>query len=124
MPRPYWKHKKKEINEWFENQVQEFAVKENRSVKLTAEEWKNKYIFLEIYEIFFVTFSIKLQEWLARLVYFQKCWKDERVTQWTPELIQKLENTDNAITRRVDHWVDSLIGGFVIQFAIDQFVSY
>ena len=51
------------------------------------EKWKNKYIFIEIYEIFFVTFAIELQEWLVRLVDFQKCWKDERVTQWTPDLI-------------------------------------
>ena len=88
MPRPYWKPERKEIDEWFEQQVQEFAVKENCSKRLTTEEWKNKYIFTEIYEIFFVTIAIKLQEWLARLVEFQKCWKDEWVTQWTPELIQ------------------------------------
>ena len=54
---------------------------------MTTEEWKNKYIFTEIYEIFFVMITIKLQEWLARLVMFQKCWKDEKITDWTTELI-------------------------------------
>ena len=87
MPRPYWKPERKEIDEWLEKKVQEFAVKENRSKKLTTEEWKNKYMFTEIYEIFFVTIVIKIHEWLARLVEFQKCWKDEQVTQWTPKLI-------------------------------------
>ena len=124
MPRSYWKLESKEIDEWFEQQVQGITVKENRSKRMTTEEWKNKYIFTKIYEIFFVTIAIELQEWLARLVEFQKCWKDERVTQWTPELIQQLKMTDNAITRMVDHWVDSVLGGFVTQFAIDQFISY
>ena len=68
MPRPYWKPKGKKIDEWFEQQIQEFAVKENRSKRLTAKERKNKYIFTKIDEIFFVTISIELQEWLTRLV--------------------------------------------------------
>ena len=58
------------------------------------------------------------------MVEFQKCWKDERVTQWTPELIQQLEKADNTITHTVDHWVDSVLGGFVTEFAIDQFMFY
>ena len=62
-------------------------MKENHSKRLITEEWKNRYIFIEIYEIFFVTIVIELQEWLTRLVEFQKCWKDEQVTQWTPESI-------------------------------------
>ena len=79
---------------------------------------------MEIYEIFFVTIATELWEWFARLIEFQKCWKDERVTPWTLERILQLENIDNIITCMVDHWVDSVIGGFVTEFAIDQFVSY
>ena len=80
MKREYWKPERKEIEEWFEKQIQEFAIKENRSMRLTTENWKNRYILMESYEIFFLTFVIELQEWLARLVEFHKCWKDERVT--------------------------------------------
>ena len=124
MPRPYWKPKKKEVDEWFEQKIHEFVVKENDSMRLTTEQWKTKYIFIESYEIFFVTFMIILQEWLANLVEFQTCWKDERVTHWTPEQLAQLEQTDNTITWTVDHWVDSVLGGFVTEFAIDQSVSY
>ena len=81
MTREYWKPKRNEIEEWFERKIQEFAVKENRSEKLMAERWKNRYILIESYEIFFVTFFIELQECLVRLVEFQKCWKDEKITQ-------------------------------------------
>ena len=124
MPREHWRSERIEIEEWFEKQVQEFAVKENRNTKLTTEKWKNKYIFIEVYGIFFVTFANELEEWLARLVDFQACWKDKWVTQWTLELIQQLERTDNTITRMVDHWVDSVLGGFLMEFAVDQFMSY
>ena len=46
-------------------------------MRLTTKNWKDRYILTESYEIFFVTFAIELQEWLVRLVEFQKCWKDE-----------------------------------------------
>ena len=124
MTREYQKPERKEIEDWFKRQIQEFTVKENRSEKLTAKRWKNRYILTESYEIFFVNFAIELQEWLARLVEFQKCWKDEQVTQWTPELLEQLEKTNNTITRTVEYWVDSVLGGFVTEFAIDHFVSY
>ena len=62
MKREYWKPERKEIEEWFERQIQEFAVKENHNEKLTAERWKNRYILTKSCEIFFVTFAIELQE--------------------------------------------------------------
>ena len=44
--------------------------------------------------------------------------------QWTPELIQQLERTENMITRNINHWVDSTLGRFVTEFVVDQFMSY
>ena len=88
MPQGRWRPEKPEIEDWFEIQIQEFFVKENRSTKLRTEKWKNKYIFIEVYEIFFVTFVQELQEWLSRLVEFHMCYKDDKFTQWMPELIQ------------------------------------
>ena len=70
MPRGPWRPERVEIEDWFERQIHKFTVKENHSTKLIAEKWKNKYIFTEVYEIFFVTFVHELQEWLARLVEF------------------------------------------------------
>ena len=67
------------------------------------ERWKNRYVLTESYETFFVTFAFELQEWLAKLVEFQKCWKDKWVTLWTLELLKQLDKVDNNITRTVDH---------------------
>ena len=121
IPQGCWRPEKLELEDWFKKQIQEFSIKENRNAKLTAKKWKNKYIFTEVYEIFFVTFAHELQEWLARLVEFQTCWKDDQVMQWTPELIQQLEKADNTITRMVDHWVDSVLGWFLMEFTFNQF---
>ena len=60
MPREYWRPERVEIEEWFEKQVQEFDVKENRSTKLMAEKWKNKYNFTEVYKIFFLKIANEL----------------------------------------------------------------
>ena len=77
-----------------------------------------------MYAILFFSFAQELQEWLSCLDEFNTCIKDNAVTEWTPELIQKLEQLDNKITHAVDHWIDHLLGGFVTKFSIDQFVSY
>ena len=46
------------------------------------------------------------------------------ITKWTLKLVQQLEKSSNKIIHLVDHWIDSVLGGFVTEFAIDQFVSY
>ena len=91
---------------------------------MTLARWKNKYIFTKVYEICFVNFARKLQEWLARLIEFQTCWKDDKAIQLLPKLVQRLEKIDNMISCMVDHWVDSMLGGFVIEFAFHPFLSY
>ena len=58
MPRLYWKPERKEIDEWFEHQVQEFAIKENRSESLTTEEWKN----VETLCFNFLNFTLNFRE--------------------------------------------------------------
>ena len=58
---------KPELEDWFERQIQEFSLKENRSERMSTKDWKNEYIFTEVHEIFFVSSAHELQEWLARL---------------------------------------------------------
>ena len=42
----------------------------------------------------------------------------------TPELVCRLEASEDKIARAIDHWLDWIIGGFIIEFAIDTTVSY
>lgn len=43
---------------------------------------------------------------------------------WTLEPVCRIEATDNKIARAIDHWLNQLIGGFIIEFAIDTTMSY
>lgn len=38
--------------------------------------------------------------------------------------MRRLEATKDKIAHAVDHWLDQVIGGFIIEFAIDTTVSY
>jgi hypothetical protein len=39
---------------------------------------------------------------------------------WTSELIKKVKRVDNVVSRVVDHWFDSTIGGYITEFAVDR----
>ena len=54
----------------------------------------------------------------------QRRWRLDSPIVWTPELVQILEASKDNIAYDVDHWLDHIIGGFVIEFAVDTSVSY
>jgi hypothetical protein len=43
---------------------------------------------------------------------------------WMSALIKKVKRFDNDVSRLIDHWFDSTIGGFITEFAIDRVDSY
>ena len=51
-------------------------------------------------------------------------WKLDRAIVLTPELVHRLEVSEDKIMRTVDHWLDWIIGGFITEFAVDTLVSY
>ena len=44
--------------------------------------------------------------------------------EWTSEAIQRLERTYNSISHTVDYWLNSLLEGFVTEFAVDTLKAY
>ena len=44
--------------------------------------------------------------------------------EWTPEVIQRLKNTNNSISRVVDFWLNSLLEGFVTEFVVHTLKDY
>jgi hypothetical protein len=40
------------------------------------------------------------------------------------DLIKKVKRVDNVISREVDHWFDSAIGGYITEFVVDRVESY
>jgi hypothetical protein len=43
---------------------------------------------------------------------------------WTSALIKKVKRVDNIVSRAVDHWFDSTIGGYITEFSIEIVDSY
>ena len=44
--------------------------------------------------------------------------------EWTLEVMQRLKKIDNSISRVVDFWINSLLEGFVTEFAVDMLKAY
>jgi hypothetical protein len=63
-----WHPKLSEIDAWFETKTKEFTETENRYPNRDSELWLQKYIYIDIHEVFFATFPSELHLWLARLV--------------------------------------------------------
>jgi hypothetical protein len=43
---------------------------------------------------------------------------------WTPEFIQEVNTIINQISHKVDFWLDSILGGYITECAIDCTQSY
>jgi len=59
-----------------------------------------------------------------RLVDNQGRCRLEQPIVWTPELVRRLEESEDKIARAIYHWLDRIIGGFINEFMIDTTVSY
>ena len=68
-------------------------------------------------------FPSELYAWLSRLAENTTFSPRLRPTEWTPEVIQRLERTYNHISCAVDYWLNSLLDGFVTEFAVDTLKS-
>jgi len=115
---------KKEIEEWLDQKLHEFVVQENKTPQISEKRWLDRYVYTEIQEIFFASFSSELYDWIARLADSQGRYKLDQPIVWTLELVDRLEASEDKIARAVDHWLDRIIGGFITEFAIDTTVSY
>ena len=79
---------------------------------------------MKIHEIFFASFPIELYEWIVKLADSQGRCRLNKPIVWTPELVHRLEASEDKIARAVDQWLDQVIGGFITEFMIDTIVSY
>jgi hypothetical protein len=62
--------------------------------------------------------------WLARLADTQFEIRSRPSMVWTSALIKKVKRVNNVMSREVDHWFDSTIGGYITEFVVDKVESY
>jgi len=63
----HWNPTKKEIEDWLDQKLHEFVTQEDRTPQITKKRFLDCYVYTEIHKIFFVTFSLELYDWIARL---------------------------------------------------------
>ena len=119
----WWHPTRDKLNEWVGSKEKDFSKHENKSPRLSIEDWLQKHIFTDLHTIFFVTYGNELYDWLSKLT-DQSIFRKKRNIVWTPELIQTVKNLDNPITRTVGFWLASVLEGFVTKFAVDQRKSF
>ena len=120
----HWNPTKKEIEEWLDKKIHEFATQENRTPQVSEKKWLERYVYMEIHKIFFASFPSELYEWIAKLADNQGRCKLDKPIVWTPELVRRIEASEDKIARAIDDWLDRIIGGFITKFAVDMIVSY
>ena len=53
---------KKKLEEWLDQKLHKFVVQENRNPRISEERRLDRYIYTEIHEIFFASFSSELYD--------------------------------------------------------------
>ena len=62
-----WHPELSEIDAWFEAKTKEFAEKENKNPNRDTKAWLQKYISIDVHEVFFATLPSELHSWLVQL---------------------------------------------------------
>ena len=114
----------KEINDWIEETYLNFAVQENKDPRRSSNDILQRYVFSNVYEIFFGSIHIELHQWLYRLTERNTNFKEDQFPDWTPARINILKRVNNAISRAVDFWTTQTLEVSVTEFAIDTSTSF
>lgn len=89
-----------------DRKIHEFVAQENRNLQLSKKEWLGCYLYTDINEIFFASFPTELYKWIVKLEDSQGRCKLDRPIMWTPELVHRLEASEDNITCVVNHRLD------------------
>jgi hypothetical protein len=91
---------------------------------MSDKKWMQNHVFTDLHEIFFGKFPKIMTKWLERLVEKTGRFSAAAPKNWTPELVRQLNLVSNPNTREIYFWLDSVLRGYVIEFAVDYIQSY
>ena len=114
----------KEIGDWIEETYLKFVEQENKDPRRSSNTFLQRYIFSDVYEIFFGSIHIELHQWLSRLTERKTNFQEGQFPDWTPTRINILKRVNNEISRAVDFWTTRTLEAFVTEFAIDTSTSF
>ena len=65
-----------------------------------------------------------LHECFSRLARRQTNFHRREIVEWNHQLVCKVTSVSNTISRDVDFWVDSILQGYITEFAVEAITSY
>ena len=80
----FWHPMKPEIQYWVDFKSLEFTQEESEGSWLSPTEWLEKYLYIDIHDIFFSEFSIVLYEWLLNFVTWKKNFQERDLIECIP----------------------------------------
>jgi hypothetical protein len=119
-----WFPSKTEIQKWIKDQEKDFTEAQNKIPNMSKKDWLGRYICIDIHEIFFGRIHQEIYKWIARLADTQFEVRSRPPVIWLSELIKKVKRDDNVVSRAVDHYFDSTIGGYITDFVVDRVESF
>ena len=114
----------KEIGDWLDETYLKFAEQENKDLRRSANDFLQRYVFCDVYEIFFGSIHIELHQWLSRLTERETNFQEGQFSDWNPARINILKRVNNEISRAIDFWTTRTLEAFVTEFAIDTHTSF
>ena len=81
-----WFPMKKELDKWIGKKSHAFVAQENKSPKLSKQQWLKIFLYIDETDVFFCFFLDELYEWLFKLDDSQGMWRLEGPRVWNPEL--------------------------------------
>ena len=81
----------KEIDDWIEETYLNFAIQENKDPCRSTNDVLQRYVFSDVYEIFFGSINIGLRQWLSRLTERRTNFQEGQFLDWTPARINILK---------------------------------
>ena len=88
----------KEIGDWLDETYLKFVEQENKDPRRSANEFLQRYVFCDVYEIFFGSIHIELHRWLSRLTEQRMNFQEDQFPDWTPARVNILKRVNNAIS--------------------------
>ena len=61
-----WRLTKEKIEAWLNVTEDEFALQETKNLRINPAKWKDKHLYLDLHDIFFVEFPSILPEWVKK----------------------------------------------------------
>jgi len=120
---------KKEIRDWWDKRVDQFILEKPIHQGQPISKWSEEILYFEVasnqYEIFWCKFREDFYNWLSR----QKVQiRPEGTTlarhDCVPSNLAPLWHFDNDLTRLVDFWVHTIVEGYIVKFAAENYQSF